>query len=198
MSKRYQQRSRPPYKKTPSGTKSTANKVNTRPQQHCGVKQQRSNTAITKPHPSSLWQKFLQFGGLSGLGWLGDFCILLSLVSLLGLPPGQANVISSFIAATMVFTVSREKIFSKAEGRGVLRIFTYLGYTAIAIAISSAAVHYLVPELSGLAKHFQLTIAFTTVTAAAKILVTPPTLIINFLMSRLLIEYKLSRREIHV
>jgi putative flippase GtrA len=199
MSKRYKQQSRPPYKKASSGIKATASKQDSGRKIHPQAVQLNNHAALVgnTPHSSLFWRKFIKFGGLSGLGWLGDFCILLSLVGILGLPPGRANVISSCIAAMMVFMVSREKIFAKAEGRGVLRLLSYFGYTILVIAIASAAVHYLVPELVRLAGHYCAHPAFTTVTAVAKILVTPPTLILNFLMSGLLSETKLTKRGIH-
>ena len=83
---------------------------------------------------------FLKFGGLSGLGWLGDFLIFISLVLLLAVPPFWANCISSTVAALVVFLVSLEWIFIKAD---VMRLRT-LGSPQLASSIDlSTDVQYL-------------------------------------------------------
>ena len=84
-----------------------------------------------------LLASFLKFGGLSGLGWLADACILLALVGLLGMAPFAANFISSSIAALSVFLLSRELVFNKASGRTALRIAAYLAYVVLVIAVAS-------------------------------------------------------------
>ena len=59
---------------------------------------------------------FLKFGSLSGLGWLLDLAILLSLVGGLGAPAFAANIVSSSVAAMSVFLVSRSLIFRRGRG----------------------------------------------------------------------------------
>ena len=59
---------------------------------------------------------FLKFGGLSGLGWIADTCILLLLVRLTGMAPFAANIISSCIAALSVFLLSRERSSTRPPG----------------------------------------------------------------------------------
>lgn len=134
------------------------------------------------------WPVFLRFGGLSGLGWLFDFFIYLSIVAIIGLSPFVANFISSSMAAILVFTVSRMWIFDKAEGALFLRIIAYYLYSALAIIASSFAIKYLVLLLVGLSEQHGYSLIQSSEAALAKISITPPLLLMNFLMSRILSE----------
>ncbi|WP_043831543.1 GtrA family protein [Muricoccus aerilatus] len=131
---------------------------------------------------------FLKFGGLSGLGWIADTCILLLLVRLAGMAPFAANIISSSIAALSVFLLSREKVFNKAAGGMGLRVAGYLVYTLMVILIASAGVGAITAWLGGLARAEGVALSATALAAVAKVLVTPPQLILNFLVSRFIIE----------
>ena len=126
-----------------------------------------------KRRPTHFWATFVKFGGLSGLGWIVDFIILLSLVKIIGLTAAEANFISSSIASMMVFTISRATIFTKADGGFFFRLVAYFGYVACVIVVSSLAIYCLVSELSKLIEYYGLHPEYTTVTAAAKVLVHP-------------------------
>ena len=127
---------------------------------------------------------FLKFGTLSGLGWLLDFAILVSLVALLGAPAFAANVVSSSVAAMSVFLISRRLIFTPGEGGLELRAAIYFVYTLAMIGIAASAMTLIVDALSALAAGRNLHPSATVLAAVAKVLVTPPLLILNFLMSR--------------
>ena len=142
-----------------------------------------------------LLASFLKFGGLSGLGWLADACILLALVGLLGMAPFAANFISSSIAALSVFLLSRELVFNKASGRTALRIAAYLAYVVLVIAVASLGVHLLTTGLRGVAEAQGFTPSAAAVAGVAKVLVTPPQLVLNFLVSRALSERKVGDRH---
>ena len=131
---------------------------------------------------------FLKFGGLSGLGWIADTCILLLLVQLAGMAPFAANIISSCIAALSVFLLSREKVFNKATGGTGLRVAFYLVYTLTVILIASACMGAITAWLGGLASAQGVALSATVLAAVAKVLITPPQLVLNFLVSRFLIE----------
>ncbi|MDB5379827.1 MAG: hypothetical protein JWR00_4273 [Rubritepida sp.] len=131
---------------------------------------------------------FLKFGGVSGLGWIADTCILLLLIRLAGMPPLAANVISSCIAALSVFLLSREKVFNKAVGWAGLRVAFYLAYTLTVILIASAGLSAITAWLGELARAEGVALSATAPAAVAKVLVTPPQLVLNFLVSRFLIE----------
>jgi putative flippase GtrA len=155
----------------------------------------RAGIAASKPKTPGFWLKFVKFGGLSGLGWLTDFALLLTLVTQLNIAPHRANFISASFAATAVFIISRETIFSKADGRGLLRILIYIGYTLAVITTASFVLRLLVEILLQLAGQYNWRISAAEASAAAKICVTPPTMLCNFFVSRLLSEKKLVKQN---
>ncbi len=137
---------------------------------------------------------FLKFGGLSGMGWLLDFALLLSMVGGLGMPPFVANVISSSTAALTVFLVSRRLIFDRSEGALGTRIAVYLLYTVCLITAAAWVMTLVIQLLGGLAQANGLDPSRAVLTAAAKVLVTPPQLLLNFLMSRHMSERTIAPR----
>jgi putative flippase GtrA len=137
---------------------------------------------------------FLKFGSLSGAGWLLDFAILLALVGALGAPAIVANVVSSSIAAFTVFLFSRRMIFKPAEGGLEARIASYLAYTLCVIAVTAEAMSLIVHALGALGEARGWRVSPTTLAAIAKIAITPPTLILNFLMSRHTAEREIPER----
>ena len=52
----------------------------------------------------------ISFFGLSGIGWIIDMCIY-SIMSNFNIQTIIANIISSFVAVTFVYTTSTKKIF---------------------------------------------------------------------------------------
>ena len=189
MAKRKKRRTTRPYQRQSIGIR----------HQNQRGKVSQSATALSQVSASSSVKStlglFAKFGGLSGLGWLADFCILLLLVSRANIPADRANLVSAGIAASSVFLISREKIFVKAKGWLLLRLVAYLGYTIIVIMIASQIIKLLVPDIRVLAASFNLTLTYALATAVAKIVVTPPTLILNFLVSRLLSEIYSKRKN---
>lgn len=127
---------------------------------------------------------FLKFGSLSGLGWLLDFAILLALVGGLGAPTFAANLVSSSVAAMAVFLISRRLIFTPASGGLEKRVAIYFAYTLAMIGLAAGAMTVIVDILSAVAVRQDIHASAVVVTGMAKILVTPPLLILNFLMSR--------------
>lgn len=137
---------------------------------------------------------FLKFGGLSGMGWLLDFALLLSMVGVLGVPPFIANVISSSIAALTVFLVSRRFIFDRSEGALGTRIAVYLLYTLCLITAAAGAMALIIHVLAGLGQANGYAPSAAVLTACAKVLITPPQLLLNFLMSRHMSERAMAPR----
>ena len=137
---------------------------------------------------------FLKFGGLSGMGWLLDFALLLSMVGVLGVPPFLANVISSSTAALTVFLLSRRFIFDRGEGGLGTRIAVYLLYTLCLITAAAWAMTLIIQLLAGLAQANGYAPSPAVLTACAKVLVTPPQLLLNFLMSRHMSERAIAPR----
>ncbi len=135
-----------------------------------------------------------RFVALSGCGWLLDLCILVALSRLADWPLFAANVASSITAASVVFLLSRAHIFNAAEGGLPVRLSAYVAYTLALIVVASSALQLLAPGvrnvLAMVAPGFENE---TMVTTLAKVIVTPPQLALNFLMSRFLSERALPR-----
>lgn len=131
---------------------------------------------------------FLSFAALSGAGWLLDAALLLGLVGLVGMPPAQANVISSCTAALTVFLVSRQRLFTKASHHFALRVVIFVSYSLTIIFIASWAVQFLVRQLAPWLATWSSVDPTLGAAALAKVIVTPPQLMMNFFMSRFLSE----------
>lgn len=136
---------------------------------------------------------FIKFGGLSGLGWLLDFTILLLLVGAAGLPAAAANVASSATAALTVFLVSRHLVFARSHGALGIRIVVYAGYTLCLILVMSVVMHYLIALFRTVAGARGIPLTASVAAALAKIVVTPPQLLMNFLMSQHVSERPIAR-----
>ncbi len=151
-------------------------------------------TSHASPPKQGWLTAFLKFGGLSGMGWLLDFALLLSMVVAFGVPPFVANVISSSIAALTVFLVSRRFIFDRSEGALGARIVVYLLYTLSLITVAAGVMTLIIHLLAGLAQANGYDPAPAVLTACAKVLITPPQLLLNFLMSRHMSERAMAPR----
>jgi len=139
------------------------------------------------------WISFLKFGSLSGLGWALDFAILMLLVAAFGASAAAANVVSSSVAALTVFLVSRRLVFARAQGGLAARVAVYFLYTFCMIGLAAAAMGLLVEGLNQFASSHGWSLRPTVVAAAAKVIVTPPLLILNFLVARVTAERALPR-----
>lgn len=137
---------------------------------------------------------FLKFGGLSGCGWLLDCALLLLLTRQLALTSSLANALSSCVAAALVFTVSRLHVFDGRRSPAATSTLLYLGYTGGVIALASAAMP-LVEQLSRQLAHAVAVHASPgQVTFLAKVLITPPQLLCNFVVARHLSQRPGARR----
>lgn len=126
---------------------------------------------------------------ISGIGWLIDFSIYCLLTGLLSFPVGITNVISSIPAITFVFFTSTKKTFCNKPGSLKLgyKYLIYFGYQLILLLCISTFGQFLynvliVSSLSQyalIAKYMKLLI---------KIIITPITMTINFIVMKLLIE----------
>lgn len=139
-------------------------------------------------------RSFLQFGVLSGIGWLLDCGLLLLLTQGFGAPLSIANVFSSSTAALTVFTISRLLIFESAAERTGLRTLLYACYTFGIIAAASAIIGPIGWWSQRVAEHFAIVLSTWQVSFLAKVLVTPPQLLANFFMSRFLAERKIQQK----
>lgn len=152
-----------------------------------------STTHATGSKPS-LFRSVAHFAGLSGAGWLLDFFILLVLVRFFGLPVFGANLLSAGTAGLLVFLLSRKMVFRASHGNVARRALFYLVYTLAVIVLASWTMRLLVGmfHASGNAWLMRPVIA----AALAKILVTPATLALNFIVAKGVNEFGKKHAEI--
>jgi putative flippase GtrA len=138
--------------------------------------------AAVAAQPTNLLSATIRFAGLSGVGWLIDFCLLLVLVRLFALPVFTANLISAGTAGLTVFLLSRRVVFGVSHGSVAHRALFYLLYTVAVIVLASWAIRLLA---GGFQSGSIARLARPVVAAAvAKILVTPVTLGLNFIVAK--------------
>ncbi len=145
------------------------------------------------PFESSGLPAFLRFAVLSGLGWLLDLSLLLLQVGLLGLAAAGANVVSSTVAALSVFLVSRLMIFRRQRHALGRRVVFYAAYTLCVIGVATLCLHGVVTLLRPIAAAQGWRPSATLLAGAAKIIVTPPQLLLNFVVARWTSERAMAR-----
>lgn len=128
----------------------------------------------------------LVFFGISGIGWLMDITIYTILTSLTKINPMYVNILSSIVAVTFVYITSTKKLFINRENAISLKkkYIIYVVYQIFIIILSSYVIGVLAFLLSGVSISFIVKFAKIT----AKIIVTPFTMVINFLFMKFLIE----------
>jgi len=119
----------------------------------------------------------LQFALVAGLGWTLDALILFAAVRLTGAPPGPANMLSSLTAATFVYLVAHWRVHDGKHNLVPLRVGLYVAYTVALVTLVSFVLAWIVGALE---PRFPGAVALI----AAKVLVTPPQFLCNFLVSR--------------
>lgn len=129
--------------------------------------------------------KPLKFFGISGIGWLIDVCIYSILSYIFNISVGIANIVSSFVAVTFVFTVSTRKIFQNTKKLKLkYKYIIYLIYQIILIFLSSFVIAWLKDIILGLSIEWLV----PYINILVKIIVTPFTMILNYIVMSILIE----------
>ncbi len=127
----------------------------------------------------------LKFVGVSGIGWLIDVLIYLTLSSIIKLNVDISNMISSLVGVSFVFLVSTRKIFiNNSKINLKLKYIIYIVYQLILIYLASLAILSLKNYLTSL--DIKLVIKYVNI--ISKIIITPFTMLINFIVMKLLIE----------
>ena len=130
-------------------------------------------------------KQFFGFIGISGIGWIIDFIIYNILSSPFNVDISIANMISSLIGVTFVFIFSTRKIF---ENGGKLSLRTkciiYLIYQVILILCVSK----LIIVVKELLVNIDIDLVVKYAKVLAKILITPITMTINFVVMKYLVE----------
>jgi putative flippase GtrA len=135
---------------------------------------------------NKLMKNFLKFGILSGGGWLLDCGILLALSQTLGIALSYANFISSSVAALVVFTVSRFLIFDSSTEQSLLKTGIYFCYTCGIIFAASTVIGPILRLIRYSSQYLEIWPTAGQAAFLAKVLITPPQLLVNFIMSRYL------------
>lgn len=127
----------------------------------------------------------LKFVGVSGIGWLIDVLIYLTLSSIIKLNVDISNMISSLVGVSFVFLVSTRKIFvNNSKINLKLKYIIYIVYQLILIYLASLTILSLKNYLTSL----DIKLVTKYVNIISKIIITPFTMLINFIVMKLLIE----------
>lgn len=133
-------------------------------------------------------REFIIFAFISGLGVTIDFVIMWCLLSSFGFTPFLSNCIGNVCGISFVFFVSSHKLFINKGHLIYLKFLVYLIYSACLIFIASSTIQCLsYMEIVSKLQHL-LFLKFLPQPVFAKMIVTPFTLIINFIVAKLLIE----------
>ncbi len=134
-----------------------------------------------------MFLQFVRFIGISGVGWCIDFSLYLMLTSVFRWPVFISNCLSAVPAVTLVFSVSTAKIFRKAPGKIPVyaKYVIYLIYQFILLLIVSSLGQWL-SDVIILKATMRLIVDLSKV--IAKVMITPVTMVMNFLIMKLLSE----------
>lgn len=127
----------------------------------------------------------ISFAGLSGIGWILDFCIYTGL-GIISTNLVLNNMISSWMGVTFVFAFTTRKIFENKSNISLSwKYLMYLIYQCLLIFLISNLL-YQINEIILL--HFVSNSVRNFSGIISKILVTPVTLILNFVVMKYVIE----------
>ena len=129
--------------------------------------------------------KVLKFIGFSGIGWLIDTTIYMILTSIFKLNIDISNIFSSLVGVTFVFIMSTRKIFvSNSKINIKIKYLIYVIYQVILILTISKVMLLLKDIITPL--YIDLINKYINITV--KIIITPFTMVINFIVMKLLLE----------
>ena len=125
-----------------------------------------------------LLNQFIRFLFVSGTGWLIDFSLYFIFTNILKYEVFYSNILSSIPAITFVFIVSVKKIFKKKENGISIRkkyiiYFLYQMLLIFLISLLGQSLYLILVENNMEARIIKIII---------KIIITPITMIINFLL----------------
>lgn len=134
---------------------------------------------------AKLLQQAIRFVGLSGIGWILDFCTY----TVLGFFSGNLvanNVISSWVGVTFVFIFATRKVFQNNSRISLKwKYVIYLLYQCVLIFLVSL----LLKEVDGaIIKWVSIELIQAYSSIIAKIVITPITMILNFFVMKGVVE----------
>ncbi len=126
-----------------------------------------------------------KFFGLSGIGWIIDLIIYTLLTSLLKINVDIANMISSLFGVTFVYLTSTRKIFKNNSKINLkIKYIIYIVYQVILIITVSKIMIILKDYLINI----NISLLKKYINIVVKIIITPFTMIINYIVMKNLIE----------
>jgi putative flippase GtrA len=129
-------------------------------------------------------RQFGRFLITAGIGWLADFAVYAAL-TLNGIAtPFWANVTSCLVGATCSWALSVRHVFDKQHQGGMSLLMIYWIYVLATIVFFSALIAALMPTLSALLGQFS-----HAAPLVAKVVVTVPSMLLNFLVMKKLTSY---------
>ncbi len=143
---------------------------------------------VLSPQHAALRRDIARFVLLSGGCWLLDTVLLLLLSTAARWPLAPANIVSSLVAAAVVYVLAHHRIHRGAEGQRGQRLAVYLCYTLGVILLASWSIGQIGATLQPLLGTGMAT------ALAAKVLITPPQLFCNFCVSRFVARFGHSRK----
>lgn len=128
-------------------------------------------------------KEILKFFGVSMIGWMIDFTIYTILSNILNID--ISNMISSLIGVTFVFIISTRKIFQNNTKINIkVKYIIYIVYQITLILLVS---HILIILKNNLLL-LNINIITKYINIIVKILITPFTMIINYIVTKTLLE----------
>lgn len=129
---------------------------------------------------------FLGFVLVSGVGWMLDFLSYTGLTQLAGVAPSYANFMSSLVGVTYVWIVALNRIFGKGGyGKSIFlpiywgyQVASILGYSLLIALVATAVFNVWLSQLLHLPP-----------AVLAKILLTAPNLLTNFIFMFFLTKF---------
>ena len=133
----------------------------------------------------NVFNKMLKFYGVSVLGWIIDFSIYNALIFLSDINISSINIISSLIGVTFIFIFSTSRIFDRGNKLDIkTKYIIYIIYQVILIlSVSKVLLIFKVYLLS-----FDISFFVTYANSLSKILITPITAILNFIVMKSIVE----------
>ena len=146
-----------------------------------------SDNTTLKDKLIHLMKQFFSFLLVSGVGWVMDFTIFLILTNVFGLWVMISNMISAIPAITYVFLMSNKKIFKNENSKLDIKwkYVIYFVYQIIVLVTVSAIGQVLYDWFITL---FTWSLIVNNLKLIVKILITPITMCLNFIVMKNLVE----------
>jgi len=133
----------------------------------------------------NLIKQAINFFGISGIGWILDIIVYTISTSIFKINVDVSNTFSSFIGVTFVFFVSTRKLFINNSKINIkIKYIIYIIYQVLLIFTASNIMLILKDYL--LTININLIIKYINI--IVKIIITPFTMVINFVVMKNLIE----------